>query len=132
MGIHDAFSTNANFDKISRDISLSKIVHKSKITVDEEGTVASAVTSKSPQHLFFLEGKKITMNAGLIFCFMKHVKHSNLSCIRMIMTEKIRRYRQLCRSFVLKKTWKNDSFSLTFCVLSNQGIETDEIGHYFL
>jgi len=45
MGMLEAFSTAADFNKINPDLYLTRIAHKSKITVDEEGTVASSVTA---------------------------------------------------------------------------------------
>lgn len=45
MGLLDIFSAeNANLDKISRHAYLSRLIHKAKIEVNEEGTIASAAT----------------------------------------------------------------------------------------
>jgi serine protease inhibitor len=47
MGINDVFDTYANLSKISTssEIFLSRLIHKAKIEVNEEGTLAVAVTA---------------------------------------------------------------------------------------
>lgn len=45
MGLLDVFSANtANLEKISKHAYLSRIIHKAKLEVNEEGTIASAST----------------------------------------------------------------------------------------
>lgn len=44
MGLRRVFEQNAELNRMNDDIYLSKLIHKAKIDVDEEGTVASAVT----------------------------------------------------------------------------------------
>lgn len=46
MGLRSIFSSDAELNKMNPDIFLSRLIHKAKIDVDEEGTVASAVTGK--------------------------------------------------------------------------------------
>ena len=47
MGMIDAFSGNANFSnmKKEKDIHISRIIHKTFIKIDEEGTEAAAATA---------------------------------------------------------------------------------------
>jgi serine protease inhibitor len=47
MGIHDVFESYANLSKISTssEVFLSRLIHKAKIEVNEEGTLAVAVTA---------------------------------------------------------------------------------------
>lgn len=58
MGLLDIFDAkNANLERISKHSYLSRIVHKAQIDLNEEGTVASAATSKhytvSFHHIYF-------------------------------------------------------------------------------
>lgn len=46
MGLRSIFSSDAELNRMNPDIFLSRLIHKAKIDVDEEGTVASAVTGK--------------------------------------------------------------------------------------
>lgn len=45
MGITDMFDTRANLSNINQQYYISAMVHKTKISVDEKGTVAAAVTT---------------------------------------------------------------------------------------
>ena len=47
LGMKEAFSNNADFSsmKKEKDIKISRIIHKTFIKVDEEGTEAAAVTA---------------------------------------------------------------------------------------
>ena len=45
MGVTEAFLMDADFDKIGEDLYVSRILHKAKIEVDEEGTKAAAATA---------------------------------------------------------------------------------------
>lgn len=63
MGLQSIFSSDAELNRMNPDIFLSRLIHKAKIDVDEEGTVASAVTGKNDHfpsnhlhniHLFLL------------------------------------------------------------------------------
>lgn len=47
MGLQSIFSSDAELNRMNPDIFLSRLIHKAKIDVDEEGTVASAVTGKN-------------------------------------------------------------------------------------
>ncbi|MBO6133909.1 MAG: hypothetical protein J6P05_06215 [Lachnospiraceae bacterium] len=44
MGLKNAFSDNADFNRLAKLMKLSDIAHKAKIEVDEEGSRAAAVT----------------------------------------------------------------------------------------
>ncbi|MGN1203582.1 MAG: serpin family protein [Lachnospiraceae bacterium] len=44
MGIRSAYTDSADFHKIADDISVTTVVHKAKVIVDEQGTKAAAVT----------------------------------------------------------------------------------------
>ncbi|XP_055055229.2 serpin A3-2 [Misgurnus anguillicaudatus] len=45
MGIHEMFTGNANFTRLSaQGLSVSEVLHKAALDVDEEGTTAAAVT----------------------------------------------------------------------------------------
>lgn len=46
MGMHSAFSSNADFSGMAEkgDVLISKILHKSFVAVDEKGTEAAAAT----------------------------------------------------------------------------------------
>lgn len=47
MGMVDAFTSHANFSKISEDpVFISKVVQKSLIEVNEQGSEAAAVTGE--------------------------------------------------------------------------------------
>lgn len=54
MGMNEAFSTAAHFEAINPSIYLTRITHKSKIMVDEEGTVASAITGTRSRYHWHL------------------------------------------------------------------------------
>ncbi|NWX51885.1 SPB10 protein, partial [Steatornis caripensis] len=47
MGMHSAFSTNADFSEMAEngDVMISKVFHKSFVAVDEKGTEAAAATA---------------------------------------------------------------------------------------
>lgn len=47
MGMHSAFSNNADFSGMAEDakIQISKVLHKSFVAVDEKGTEAAAATA---------------------------------------------------------------------------------------
>lgn len=47
MGMLSAFSPDADFDSIGKDVYVSAVSHRAKLEVDEEGTKASAVTEIS-------------------------------------------------------------------------------------
>lgn len=44
MGMKEAFAETADFDRIAEDLYVSRVLHKAKIEVDEQGTKAAAVT----------------------------------------------------------------------------------------
>lgn len=44
MGMKEAFAETADFDRIAEDLYVSRVLHKAKIEVDEQGTTAAAVT----------------------------------------------------------------------------------------
>lgn len=67
LGMQKAFSNSANFDKINPDKELlvSKVMHKSFIDVNEEGTESAAVTSVNIEYTSV--GDEIGFNRPFVF-----------------------------------------------------------------
>lgn len=67
LGMEEAFSDSANFDKINPDKGLfvSKVMHKSFIDVNEEGTESAAVTSVNIEYTSV--GDEIGFNRPFVF-----------------------------------------------------------------
>ena len=63
MGMFEAFSENADFSGIdgSRDLSLSQVIHKAYLSIDEKGTEAVAATAVT------LENKSYVNHSPIIF-----------------------------------------------------------------
>lgn len=60
MGVAAAFREDAGFDKIGTGLYVSRILHKAKIEVDEEGTKAAAATAALMNDSAALMEKEIT------------------------------------------------------------------------
>lgn len=74
MGIKDAFSAIADFSEMSENnLSISKVVHKTHITVNEKGTKASAVTGvtmKSTTVLTPATTKEVILNRPFVYMIL--------------------------------------------------------------
>lgn len=76
MGITDIFTSSANLSKLSKSNSyyISALVHKTKIQVDEEGTVAAAISSA----IFANKATPPKFHANRPFLYFIMEKKSNL------------------------------------------------------
>jgi len=54
MGVQDIFRSTANFTGIvsNNSLQIGNIIQNAKIEVDEEGTIAAAVTGNCPHNLY--------------------------------------------------------------------------------
>jgi len=80
MGMADAFSQDfANFENISNeDIFISKVMHKTYIKTDEEGTEAAAVTSVSFTNMAIGPSEIIKVDHSFLFAIVEEDTHSIL------------------------------------------------------
>ena len=71
MGMNQAFA-NADFSvmKKEKDISISRIIHKTFIKVDEQGTEAAAVTAVVMKRMMVKSAPPIIMNVNHPFLFI--------------------------------------------------------------
>jgi serpin B len=70
MGIKDAFSNKADFSGITdqEKLFISNVIHKANITVDEDGTEATAATAVIMAKMFFINAEvKINVNKPFIY-----------------------------------------------------------------
>lgn len=74
MGIKDAFSAIADFSEMSENnLSISKVVHKTHITVNEKGTKASAVTGVTMKNTTVLTPattKEVILNRPFVYMIL--------------------------------------------------------------
>ena len=72
LGMIDAFSDNAKFTNISKnlDLYIGKILHKTFIEVDEEGTTAAAVTASVVKVRGCIPNDNVIMNVDHPFLFI--------------------------------------------------------------
>ncbi len=85
MGLKEAFSTNADFSKISKEkLFISKVIHKTFFEVNETGTEAAASTAITMRTTVF-NPKVITMEVNRPFIvILKDNKYNNILFIGII------------------------------------------------
>jgi serpin B len=83
MGMENAFSKEANFSKINKDkkVHLDKVIHKTFISVDENGTEAAAATAVVMQRttsVSSLDPKIFNANHPFVFAIVDNSTHAIL------------------------------------------------------
>lgn len=79
MGMPTAFTGNANFSGISDlSIHISKVLHKTYIKVDEEGTEAAAATSVEMEYTSSIPSEPIKINRSFLFAIVEEDTNSIL------------------------------------------------------
>ncbi|NXT88003.1 SPB10 protein, partial [Anhinga rufa] len=79
MGMHNAFSSNADFSGMAeKDVLISRIIHKTFVAVDEEGTEAAAATAVIGETSFYISDiLKFKVDHPFHF-FIKHNKSKTI------------------------------------------------------
>lgn len=79
LGVKDLFSSKADLSGISgaRDLFISKIVHKSFVEVNEEGTEAAAATAGVATFAMMMPEEEFVADHPFIF-FIKHNPSNNI------------------------------------------------------
>jgi len=72
LGVHEAFSTDANFSRMTnaKGLKISNVLHETVVEVDEEGTEAAAATAIMMNRAMFIPNEEIVFNRPFLFIIL--------------------------------------------------------------
>lgn len=70
MGINNLFGANLNGFSDHTPVSFDDMVHKAKIEIDEEGSVAAAATATMSRSMTFMQQEPVKFHCDHPFIFM--------------------------------------------------------------
>ena len=79
MGIKDAFSSIADFSEMAENnLSISRVIHKTHITVNEKGTKAAAVTGVTMKNTAVappVPTKEVVLDRPFVYMIIDNENH---------------------------------------------------------